>query len=150
MAIKHALQFAHGIQLTGNIYMSAVRPFRCFDSRVIVAALGVAAWLIASAWLSRMLTPGSPARVLLALGQAGALAALVLVIRRSITQMDELARHIHYQALAVVAAMMVTAIAGWAFLERAGLPHIEWSIYAAPAFTLAWAVLVTLIARRYE
>lgn len=78
------------------------------------------------------------------------LAALVLVIRRSITQMDELARHIHYQALAVVAAMMVTAIAGWAFLERAGLPHIEWSIYAAPAFTLAWAVLVTLIARRYE
>jgi hypothetical protein len=115
-----------------------------------VAALGVAAWLIASAGLSRMLAPASPARVLLALGQAGALAALVLVIRRSITQMDELARHIHYQALAVVAAMMVTAIAGWAFLERAGLPRIEWSIYAAPAFTLAWAVLVMLIARRYE
>jgi hypothetical protein len=50
----------------------------------------------------------------------------------------------------VVAATMVTAIAGWAFLERAGLPRIEWSIYAAPAFTLAWAVLVMLIARRYE
>ena len=130
--------------------MSAVRPFRCFDSRAIVAAVGVAAWLIASAWLSRVLTPASPARVLLALGQAGALAALVFIIRRSTTQMDELARHIHYQALAVVAAMMVTAISGWAFLERAGLPHIEWSIYAAPVFTLAWAVVVTLIARRYE
>lgn len=130
--------------------MSAVRPFRCFDSRAIVAALAVAAWLIASAWLSRMLTPASPARVLLALGQAGALAALVLVIRRSIAHTDELARHIHYQALAVVAAMMVTAITGWAFLERAGLPHIEWSTYAAPTFTLAWAVLVMLIARRYQ
>ena len=115
-----------------------------------MAGLGVAAWLIASAWLSRMVNPASPARVLLALGQAGALATLVLVIRRSIAQMDELARHIHYQASAVVAAIMVTAISGWAFLERAGLPHIEWSIYAAPAFTLAWAVLVTLIARRYE
>lgn len=130
--------------------MSAVKPFRCFDSRVIVAALGVAAWLLASAWLSRMLTADSPARVLIALGQAGALATLVLVIRRSITRMDELARHIHYQALAVVAAIMVTAISGWAFLERAGLPRIDWSTYAAPAFTLAWAFLVILIARRYE
>jgi hypothetical protein len=148
--IKHALQFTHGLQPSGNIYMSAVRPFRCFDSRVIVAALTVAAWLLVSAWLSRMLTPASPERILLALGQAGALAALVFVIRRSITQMDEFARHIHYQALAMVAAIMVTAISGWAFLERAGLPHIEWSIYAAPAFTVAWGVLVTLISRRYE
>jgi len=130
--------------------MSLVKPFRCFDSRVIGTALAVAAWLIASAWLSRMLTPAPPVRVLLALGQAGAMAALVLVIRRSITQLDELARHIHYQALAAVAAMMFTAISGWAFLERAGLPHIEWSFYAAPAFVVAWAVLVTLIAQRYE
>jgi hypothetical protein len=130
--------------------MSAVRPFECFDSRVIVAALGVAAWLIASAWLSRMLAADPTARVLLALGQAGALAALVFVIRRSITRLDELARQIHYQALAVAAAVMVTAIAGWAFLERAGLPHIDWSIYAAPAFVLAWATGVIRIARRYE
>jgi len=75
---------------------------------------------------------------------------LVLVIRRSITRLDELAQHIHYQALAVVAAVMVTAIAGWAFLERAGMPRIDWSVYAAPAFTLAWAVGVMWIARRYE
>ena len=130
--------------------MSAIRPFRCFDSRVIVTSLAVAAWLIASAWLSRLFAPASAARVLLALGQAGALAALVFVIRRSITRMDELAQHIHYQALAVVAAVMVTAIAGWAFLERAGLPPIDWSLYAAPAFTLAWAAGVVWIARRYE
>jgi len=93
---------------------------------------------------------GGLARVLLALGQAGALAALVFTIRRSITQLDELAQHIHYQALAVVAAVMGTAIAGWAFLERAGLPSIDWSICAAPAFVLVWAVGVVWIARRYE
>lgn len=130
--------------------MSAVRPFGCFNSRVIVVALVVAAWLLASGWLSRMFPSASPARVVLALGQAGALAVLVLVIRRSITQLDELARHIHYQALATVAAMMVTVITGWAFLERAGLPHVDWSMYGAPAFMLAWATLVVLIARRYE
>jgi hypothetical protein len=130
--------------------MSAVRPFRCFDSRVIVVALGVAGWLIASSLLSRMFAPASTARVLLAIGQAGALAGLVFVIRRSITQLDELARLIHYQALAVVAAAMVTAIAGWAFLQYAGLPPIDWSFYAAPAFTVAWAVGVIWIARRYE
>ena len=53
-------------------------------------------------------------------------------------------------ALAVAAATIVTAIAGWAFLERAGLPRIDWSIYAAPVFTLAWAGGVVWIARRYE
>lgn len=130
--------------------MSAVRPFRCFDSRAIAVALGVAAWLLASAWLSRNLAPASTVRVLLALTQAGALAALVFVLRRSITQLDELVRQIHYQALAVAAAMMVTAIAGWAFLERAGLPHIDWSIFAAPAFTLAWGIGVIQIARSYH
>lgn len=87
--------------------MSPVRPFRCFDSRAIVAALGVAAWLIASAWLSRTLAADS------------------------------------------TAALLVTAITGWAFLERAGLPHIDWSLCAAPAFTLAWVIGVLLIARRY-
>ena len=131
--------------------MSPVRPFRCFDSRAIVAALGVAAWLIISAWLSRVLAADSTARVLLALSQAGAVATLVFVpLRRSITRLDELARHIHFQALAVVGALMVTVITGWAFLERAGLPHIDWSTFAAPAFTLAWAIGVILIARRYE
>jgi MFS family permease len=130
--------------------MSAVRPFECFDRRVIVAALAVAAWLIVSAWLARGLPADSMARVLLALGQAGALAALVVVISRSINRLDELARHIHYQALAVTAAIMVTAITGWAFLERAGLPHIDWAVYAAPAFVLVWAAGVIGIARRYE
>ncbi|HVP34735.1 MAG TPA: hypothetical protein VMT09_13895 [Steroidobacteraceae bacterium] len=130
--------------------MSAIRPFRCFDSRAILAALAVAAWLIVGSWLARGLAPASTARILLALGQAGALAALVLVLRRSIAQLDELARHIHYQALAVTAALMVTAITGWAFLEHAGLPHIDWSFCAAPAFTLAWASCVVLIARSYE
>ena len=131
--------------------MSPVRPFRCFDSRAIVAALGVAAWLIASASLSRTLAADSTARLLVALGQAAALATLVfLPLRRSITRLDELARQIHYQALAVTAALLVTVITGWAFFERAGLPHIDWSIYAAPAFTVAWALGVVLIARRYE
>ena len=131
--------------------MSPVRAFRCFDSRAIAAALGVAAWLIASAWLSRRLAPDSTARVLVALGQAVALATLVFVpLRRSITRLDELARQIHYQALAVTAALLVTVITGWAFFERAGLPHIDWSIYAAPAFTAAWALGVVLIARSYE
>jgi hypothetical protein len=134
----------------GDTHMSAIRPFRCFDSRVIVVALGVAAWFIAGAWLSRMFAPASPVRILIAFAQAAALATLVLVIRRSIIRLDELARQIHYQALAVLAAMMVTAIAGWAFLQQAGLPAIDWSFYGAPAFVVAWAVGVIWIARRYE
>jgi len=88
--------------------------------------------------------------VLLALGQAAALAFLVLVLARSVTQLDELMRRIHHEALAAAAAIVVTAIAAWAFLEWAGLPRIDWSVYALPAFVIAWAVGAIWISRRYR
>ena len=119
--------------------MSLVRPFRCFDSRSIVLSVGVAAWLVISAWLGHAFAPASAPRVLLALGQAAALASLVLVLARSIARLDELERRIHHEALAAAAAIVVTAIAAWAFLEWAGLPPIDWSVFALPAFTIAWA-----------
>jgi hypothetical protein len=88
--------------------------------------------------------------VLLALGQAAALAFLVVVLARSLSQLDELVQRIHHEALEAAGAIVVTAIAAWAFLEWAGLPHIDWSVYALPAFVGAWAVGVIWITRRYQ
>ena len=130
--------------------MNSVRPFRCFDSRSIVLSLCVAAWLVISAWLGHGFAPASAPRVLLALGQAAALAFLVLVLARSLAQLDELVQRIHHEALEAAGAVVVTAIAAWAFLEWAGLPPIDWSVYAMPAFVSAWAVGVAWISRRYR
>jgi hypothetical protein len=130
--------------------MNTVRPFRCFDSRAILVSLGVAAWLMISAWLGHGFAPASAPRVLLALGQAAAFASLVLVLARSVARLDELEQRIHHEALAAAAAIVVTAIAAWAFLEWAGLPPIDWSVVALPAFTIAWAVGVIWISRRYR
>ena len=133
-----------------EIRMSSVRPFRCFDSRAILVSLGVAAWLMITAWLGHDYASGSAPRVLLALGQAAAFALLVLELARSVARLDELERRVHHEALAAAGAIVVTAIAAWAFLEWAGLPSIDWSVCALPAFTLAWALGVIWISRRYR
>jgi len=130
--------------------MNSVRPFRCFDFRSIVLSLCVAAWLLISAWLGHAFAPASAPRVLLALGQAAALAFLVVVLARSLAHLDELVQRIHHEALEAAGAIVVTAIAAWAFLEWAGLPRIDWSVYALPAFVSAWAVGVIWITRRYQ
>jgi hypothetical protein len=133
-----------------EIDMQAVRPFRCFDARAIAASLAVAGWLVVSAWLGHGHAPGSSVRVLLACGQAAAFTALIVVLARSIAHLDELERRIHYVALAIGAVVVVTAIAAWAFLEWAGLPRVDWSVWALPLFTLSWASVVVWMSRSYR
>jgi MFS family permease len=130
--------------------MTSVRPFRCLDRRALVTSLVVAAWLLLSSWFGHSFPVGSAPRIILGLGQAGALAALVLVLKHSISQLDELEQRIHYQALAIAGALIATAIGAWAFLEYAGLPAVDWSLYAMPAFTVAWASGVVAITQRYR
>ena len=47
--------------------MPSVRPFRCFNSRIIWVSLAIALLLIALAWLGRGMAPRSGARVAVAL-----------------------------------------------------------------------------------
>src|SRR3974390_770860 len=137
--VKHTLQSAHAQITLQEVHMSSVQPFRCFDWRANLASLGVAAWLLASAWLGHNFDPASAPRILLALGQAGAIVLLGFLLARSVARPPDPQQRLHHEALAGAAAIVITAIAAWAFLEWAGLPPIDWSVGALPAFTVAWA-----------
>ena len=130
--------------------MPLVRPFRCFNTRLIGIALLVAFAIIACAWVGRGLPLRSPPRVLAAAVQAAAFAWLVLEMIRSVRALDELERRIHADALAGAAGLIVVAIGCWGFLVKAGLPEVEWSLWILPMLSITWSLGVAWISRRYR
>ena len=130
--------------------MTPTRPFRCFDSRIILVALAAAAVMIAAAWIAHGAPPRSPRRILAALAEVAAYVWLVVALVRSVRQLDELEQRIHHDALAAAGVITILAIGGWEFLVHAGLPAVNWTDCALPIFTLGWAFGVVWISRRYR
>jgi len=130
--------------------MSPVRPFRCFNPRVLVVALISAAATLLLAWWGKRLESGSTLRVLAALGQAAAYAWLLVELAASIRRLDELEQRIHVEAAAFGALALVGLITGWGFLEHAGLPRADWGMCALIVLTLVWGLGVAVITRRYR
>jgi len=130
--------------------MPSVRPFRCFNSRIIWVSLAIALLLIALAWLGRGMAPRSGARVAVALGEAATVAWLVIELVRSTRTLDELERSIHVEALAAAAVIAVIVVSGWGFLARAGLPAIDWGTWILPFLAFTWVFGVLRMRRRYQ
>ncbi|NGY03738.1 hypothetical protein [Solimonas terrae] len=129
--------------------MNKVRPFRCFDGKALPTSVGVAIWLVASALLQRQYGQWPDTTRLLATSQMLAVIGLVFVLVRSIARLDELERRIHLEAAATAGVLLITAIAGWSFMERTGLPSVDWSLLATPVFVIAWSLGVWWIGRKF-
>ena len=129
--------------------MATVRPFRCFNSRVIVISVLVALALLGLAWAGHAVAPRSALRMAIALAEAAAVGWLVVELVRSIRGLDELERSIHVEALAAAAAIMVTVVSGWGFLAKAGLPAVDWGVWIFPFLSFAWVFGVLRVRRRY-
>lgn len=130
--------------------MTSIRPFRCFNPRIVIIALIAAVIVVALAWWSRAQPPGSALRILAAFGELAALGWVLVEMIVSIRRLDELEQRILSQALAWSASTIVFVIAGWRFLERAGLPVVDWAEFALPLLSITWALSVGWISRRYR
>ncbi len=130
--------------------MPAIRPFRCFDARLLGITLVAAGAIVAAAWFGRGFERGSLPRLTLGATQALALAWIVIAMVRSVATLDELERRIHAEALGGAGAFLVVVVAGWGFLEKAGLPAIPWADWIFPLLTLAWVTGVRLVSRKYR
>lgn len=130
--------------------MTPTRPFRCFNVRIIVVALIAAALIVLFAWWGVTLPKGSAARILTGLGEVAAFGWVIVEMLRSIRRLDELEQRIHAEALAISAGSIVFVIGGWRFLEKAGLPAVDWPAFALPLLSISWAVSVVWIGRRYR
>jgi hypothetical protein len=93
--------------------------------------------------------PEGAARAALALlPMLGCFAVLVVIIR-GIRQLDELQRHIQFEAIVFAFAGTALGTFGWGFLEDAGLPRLR-AFAVWPLMAIAWAVGWLVANRRYR
>ena len=123
--------------------------FQCYNPRFLAAVLVAAAGVVALALVAHGFDQGSAPRFALAAAQAALMGAVivwsVLVIRR----LDEMQQRIHHEALALAFAGTGALVTGYAFLERAGLPPVQWTLWSWPMMVALWAAGLLIVRRRY-
>jgi hypothetical protein len=129
---------------------SSRNPWGCYDVRFLALALGVAAVILAAAWLGRGFPRGSGARIAFALVQGGAISVLIVAMMRSLRRLDELQQKIHFEALAFSFAGTGAVVTGYGFLVKAGLPDLDWGAVVWPLMTALWMIGVFHARRRYQ
>ena len=130
--------------------MPDVRPFRCFDSRILFTSISSATAIILLALLRRHLGKDSGLELPIAIFQTAAYAMIVITMLRSIGSVDELERQIHHEAITIAAAGVLIALGSWGFFSHAGLPDLDWAPVSLPLFTFLWVGSVRWISRRYR
>lgn len=98
-------------------------------------------------WLER--NPESAWRYAVALLPMLPAVWIAVGVIRAIRNLDEMARGILYEGLAIAALLTFLVSTGLGFLEIAGLPKLN-SIYIAFFMVLAWLAGKLLVSRRYE
>jgi len=129
---------------------ASANPFRCFQGAFLRDAFLMGLAIVALAWLGRRFAVGSAVRLTLAAVQALLLGAIVVRTVLSIRRLDELLLKVHLEAIAISFTIFASLISGWAMLEKAGAPSIEWGVWAWPLMALLWCVAVVIRGRQYR
>ncbi len=126
------------------------KAWSCYSPWFIALSIGVAAIMIGAALAARGFPRGSAATVALALVQGTASATLIIVMVRSIRQLDELQQRVQLEALAFSFAGTGVFATAYGFLVNAGLPNIEWGAAIWPLMVGLWAIGLAIANRRYR
>ncbi len=130
--------------------MPTANPFRCFQWAFLRDLFLMALAILALAWLGRRFPVGSATRLAIATVKALVLAAIVVRTVLSIRRLDELLLKVHLEGIAISFTIFAALISGWAMLEKAGAPSIEWGVWAWPLMALLWSVAVVIRSRQYR
>jgi len=131
--------------------MNAQRKlFSCYDPKFLAWTLAAAIVTVVLASMGKRYAPLSPSRLLIAGGQAVVIGWVIVAMVVRLGRLDELQRHIQRESIAYAFGVGLAAITGWEYLERAGLPHIDWGMWAWPMMTVVWGVALLFVTRRYR
>ena len=125
--------------------MPSSRPF------LIQFAVAMTAYVIAvivSSVLLASLTEG-PVRTLCALIPIAPMIAVAITVIRQVRQLDELARAIHLEALAIAFVGTALVTFSYGFLETAGFPRLS-MFFVWPLLASLWALGSWFGWRRYR
>jgi hypothetical protein len=125
-------------------------PWSCYNPRVILISLALAAVMIVDAVIGRGFPRGSAVRIALAAVNGLASSAVIVLTMLSIRSMDEMQQRIQLEALAIAFAGTGILATTYGFLQGAGLPPIEWGVWIWPAMVALWAIAQAFASRRYR
>ena len=132
-----------------SVTMPEPRLFRCYSPRFLLGVLLVAAGVVALSILARGFDKGSVPRIALAAIQAMLMGAVIVASVVVIRGLDELEQRIHHESLALAFAGTGALVTGYSFLEKAGLPPANWTLWAWPVMVALWAGGLAIVRRRY-
>jgi len=93
--------------------------------------------------------PTAPWRVPLALAPVLPVALAFWAIFRAVARMDELQRHIHFDALVVASGGIVVLTFAYGTLQNVGLPPLN-LMYITPLLVACWGLGLAWASRRYR
>jgi hypothetical protein len=125
-------------------------PFIVGGPRLLAVLILYVVLVVGGAVLGATLERGSPARLGVALLQGLTVTAFVVALFLSIRQLDEMEQRIMYESMALAFAATIIVVAGYGYLERAGLPAMAWGIWVHPLVFLFWAFAWMVVVRRYR
>jgi hypothetical protein len=129
---------------------ASANPFRCFQGAFLRDAFLIGLAIVALGYFGRRFPVGTGVRLTVATIQALLLGAIVVRTVLSIRRLDELLLKVHLESIAISFTIFASLISGWAMLEKAGAPSIEWGVWAWPIMALLWCVAVVIRGRQYR
>ena len=130
--------------------MTDQKLFKCFDARFLTMAVIAALVVIAAALIGVRFERGSAVRLAMALVQSAGIGFVIVRSVIAIRRLDELQYRIHLEAMAGAFAATGVLISTWGFLEKAGLPGLEWGLWGWPIMVLLWGGGLIGLQRRYR
>ena len=113
------------------------------------ALLFYGALLVASNVVQRALDlHGLPAAAVSLVPMIGCFAGLVAIMR-GIRRMDELGRHIHFEAIAFAFAATALTTFAWGFVENDGMPRLR-AFWVWPVMSSFWCIGLIMANWRYR
>jgi len=125
-------------------------PFIVGGPRLVALIVLYVILVIGGVVLAASLERGSPARIAVAIVQGLIVTAYVVALFLSIRQLDEMEQRIQHEAMAMAFAGTIIVVTGYGYLERAGLPAVQWGLWVYPLVFSFWALAYGFVVRRYR
>jgi len=130
--------------------MKSESPRSCYSPRYIALALVASAVILGAAFAAKLFEKGTAPRIAFALVQLAATGVVIVVPLLGIRRLDELQQRIQLTALAIAFGGTGVIVAGYGWLEAAGLPHVDWGTLTWPLMAALWALGFLFANRRYS
>jgi hypothetical protein len=130
--------------------MRSRNPFNCYSPWFYALVAVSVAIVVAGAFVGHALPLRSAARIAVALLQGLSMSSVIFSVFISLRRLDELEQRIQYESLALASAATAIVFTVYGFLERAGLPSVEWALWVYPLMFGFWGIFWVIVARRYR